>query len=117
MDLLVTPAAPKDLAGIAVVTVKAWQATFQGVLPDAFLAGLTVEDQLHRHQALFARSGVFYYTAKVGGEIVERALTRNALRRSDHQVPQASIKAVAAAFEPPCRSEGFVEIVVVSDIH
>jgi GNAT superfamily N-acetyltransferase len=328
MDLLVTPAAPEDLAGIAVVTVKAWQATFQGVLPDAFLAGLTVEDQLHRHQALFARSGVFYYTAKVGGEIVgfssggpnrssasdvvnelyalyllphwqnrgigrrlllvvamqlqapgrqdllawvlshnphrnfyrhcggseattksinlagqswpltgyrwssapavdtrvfnpddyletlggrvfsqsrnadawrlvmlaleaalsragpnarlilvigvqgagksswielnraagednhclyfdaalprrkhrepilvlaaqhgvsvtavwlrtslEQALTRNALRRSDHQVPQASIKAVAAAFEPPCRSEGFVEIVVVSDIH
>ena len=70
MDLLVTPAAPEDLAGIAVVTVEAWQATFQRVLPDAFLAGLSVEDQLQRHQALLAGSGVFYYTARVAGEIV-----------------------------------------------
>ena len=59
MDLLVTPAAPDDLAGIAVVTVEAWQATFQRVLPDAFLASLTVEDQLQRHQALLASQSMW----------------------------------------------------------
>lgn len=70
MDLLIAPAAPEDLAGIAAVTVKAWQTTFQGILPDAFLAGLTIEAQQQRHQALFAVSGVSYHVAKVAGEIV-----------------------------------------------
>lgn len=70
MDVLITPAAPEDLLAIAAVTVKAWQATFQGILPDAFLAGLTVEAEQQRHQALFGGSGVMYLVAKVAGEIV-----------------------------------------------
>ncbi|MGJ7550907.1 GNAT family N-acetyltransferase [Pseudomonas alloputida] len=70
MDLLIAPAAPEDLAGIAAVTVKAWQATFQGILPDAYLAGLTIEAQQQRHQSLFGGCGVVYHVAKVAGEIV-----------------------------------------------
>lgn len=70
MDLLITPAAPEDFAGIALVTVKAWQATFQGILPDTFLAGLTCKEQQQRHQTLFASRGVIYFVAKVAGQIV-----------------------------------------------
>lgn len=70
MDLLVTPAAPEDLAGITAVTMKAWQAAFHGILPDVFLAGLTFDDQLQRHLDLFAGSGVIYHVARAAGEIV-----------------------------------------------
>ncbi|MEN5301256.1 hypothetical protein [Pseudomonas sp. TWI628] len=52
------------------MTVKAWQATFQGILPDAYLAGLTIEAQQQRHQSLFGGCGVVYHVAKGAGEIV-----------------------------------------------
>ncbi|QHG64902.2 AAA family ATPase [Pseudomonas putida] len=63
--------------------------------------------------ALAARHGVPVTAVWVQAP-VEQALARNALRRVDHQVPRASIEAVAAAFEPPCRSEGFVEVIEVN---
>ena len=63
--------------------------------------------------ALAARHGV-PVTAVWVQATLEQALTRNALRRVDHQVPRTSIEAVAAAFEPPCRSEGVVEVIVVN---
>ena len=42
---------------------------------------------------------------------LEVALRRNAQRRDDERVPDASIRSVAAQFEPPSISEGFIEVV------
>lgn len=70
MNVLISPATAEDMASIATVTVKAWQATFQGILPQAFLAGLTIEAQQQRHESLFGSSGVVYHVAKAAGEIV-----------------------------------------------
>ncbi len=38
------PAAPGDAAGIARVRVDAWRATYRGIVPDAYLAAMRVED-------------------------------------------------------------------------
>jgi hypothetical protein len=43
------------------------------------------------------------------------ALHRNSLRRDDEQVPEASIRSVAAQFEPPTVSEGFVDVLAVQN--
>ncbi|WP_051165748.1 GNAT family N-acetyltransferase [Amycolatopsis orientalis] len=42
-DLEIRPATPEDAAGIAAVHVGSWQAAYAGLLPDEFLAGLSVE--------------------------------------------------------------------------
>ncbi|MHC6226310.1 GNAT family N-acetyltransferase [Pseudomonas sp. X10] len=70
MDVQIMPASPEDLPDIATVTVRAWQATFSGLLPDAFLADLNVEEQLQRHQKLYSSPSVIYYVAKAAGEVV-----------------------------------------------
>lgn len=41
------------------------------------------------------------------------AKQRNQARRADHRVPNASLEAVFAAFEPPTLEEGFVDVRVV----
>jgi hypothetical protein len=41
---------------------------------------------------------------------VEDALHRNSLRRDGERVSEASIRSVAAQFEPPTASEGFVDV-------
>ena len=46
---------------------------------------------------------------------LEDALHRNSLRREDERVPEASIRAVAAQFEPPTVSEGFVDVLAVQN--
>jgi hypothetical protein len=44
---------------------------------------------------------------------LEVALRRNAQRRLDERVPEASIRSVAEQFEPPSVSEGFADILCV----
>jgi hypothetical protein len=41
---------------------------------------------------------------------LEVALQRNSLRPGDERVPEASIRSVAAQFEPPTVSEGYVDV-------
>ena len=44
---------------------------------------------------------------------IEVALARNALRAADKRVPEASIRSVAALFEPPSVEEGFCKVLRV----
>jgi hypothetical protein len=44
---------------------------------------------------------------------LEDALHRNSMRRDDERVPEASIRSVAAQFEPPTVSEGFIDVLAV----
>ena len=41
---VIRPATPADAAGIAQVRVDAWRATYRGMIPDAYLAAMKVED-------------------------------------------------------------------------
>lgn len=46
---------------------------------------------------------------------LEVALRRNGQRPRDERVPEASIRSVAAQFEPPSLPEGFIEVLRVGD--
>ncbi|SFK47999.1 kinase [Methylorubrum salsuginis] len=41
------------------------------------------------------------------------ALARNAMRRADRIVPEASIRSVERLFEPPTQAEGFARVTVI----
>jgi GNAT superfamily N-acetyltransferase len=43
-DVLIRPAVPADAAKIAEVRVDAWRTTYRGMIPDAYLASMTIED-------------------------------------------------------------------------
>ncbi len=45
----VRPAAPADAMSVARVHVHAWQAAYRGLIPDAHLDGLSVEDRARRY--------------------------------------------------------------------
>ncbi len=45
----IRPAVPDDLMMIASVLVSTWRATFRGIIADAYLDAMTVEDQAIRH--------------------------------------------------------------------
>ena len=46
---------------------------------------------------------------------LEEALRRNAMRRDDERVPEASIRSVAQQFEAPTPAEGFVEVIRIEN--
>jgi GNAT superfamily N-acetyltransferase len=43
-DITIRPAAPADAMAIAQVRVDAWRTTYKGMIPDAYLASMKVED-------------------------------------------------------------------------
>jgi len=51
-NVIVRPAAPADAPAMAALHVRAWRAAYTGVIPDAFLAALKVEDR----EAMWRRS-------------------------------------------------------------
>lgn len=51
-SVMVRAAVPADVSAMAALHVRAWRATYTGLIPDAFLAGLKVEDR----EAMWRRS-------------------------------------------------------------
>jgi ribosomal protein S18 acetylase RimI-like enzyme len=45
MDRVIRPARPSDVERLGAIHVLAWQATYRGVMPDAFLDGLDADDR------------------------------------------------------------------------
>ena len=48
MDFLIREAAVNDATAIAQVQVESWRTTYAGIVPDAFLASLSVETRAER---------------------------------------------------------------------
>ncbi len=62
--MLVRPARPDDAAAIAAVHVAAWQGAYAGILPEAYLAGMSLTRQAaYYHARIMAGSGVFVAAA------------------------------------------------------
>jgi ribosomal protein S18 acetylase RimI-like enzyme len=54
----VRPGKPEDSAQIAAVMVESWRATYAGILPNEYLAGMSVSERVrHRQQVLAERDG------------------------------------------------------------
>jgi GNAT superfamily N-acetyltransferase len=54
MEAQIRRARPSDVRGLAVVHVRAWQAAYRGLVPDAVLDGLSVDAREGRWRALLA---------------------------------------------------------------
>jgi ribosomal protein S18 acetylase RimI-like enzyme len=58
MEILVRRAAPEDAAAVAVVEVTSWQAAYRGLMPDAFLDGLSAEEKTVDWRANLLKHGM-----------------------------------------------------------
>lgn len=52
-----------DLSEIGHVTVDTWRSTFEGLLPGAFLDGMSYQEQTERHHRYFNQEGVVFHVA------------------------------------------------------
>ncbi len=63
--MIVRPARPEDAAAIGAVHVASWRSTYAGILPDHYLARLSVVRQAHAYERMMrARLGVFVAVAE-----------------------------------------------------
>jgi L-amino acid N-acyltransferase YncA len=56
-DMKIRPARPEDAPSVAVIHVDAWRAAYVGLVPQAFLVGLSVESRTAMWQRAFAAPG------------------------------------------------------------
>ncbi|MDX0298012.1 GNAT family N-acetyltransferase [Sinorhizobium meliloti] len=61
MTIDIRRAVGDDLPDIARVVVDSWRSTFAGILPAAFLDGMSYDHQQQRHERMLARADVIYY--------------------------------------------------------
>ncbi|OAP41340.1 acetyltransferase [Sinorhizobium glycinis] len=59
----IRPAVPDDLMMIASVLVRTWRATFRGIISDAYLDAMKVEDQAIGHARRMRNPGAFLLVA------------------------------------------------------
>lgn len=52
-----------DLVEIGHVTVDTWRSTFDGLLPGAFLDGMSYQEQTERHHRYFSQKDVVFHVA------------------------------------------------------
>ncbi len=71
-DVAIRRARPEDARGIAQVRVDAWRVTYRGLIPDAYLDGMTVEaSEAHWRRILEAAPNTTsVFVAAAGDEIV-----------------------------------------------
>ncbi|WP_438750631.1 GNAT family N-acetyltransferase [Pararhizobium sp. O133] len=56
----IRPADTEDLPMIGEILVETWRHTFRGIIDDAFLAGMSEQDQMMRHTRRMGIAGVAY---------------------------------------------------------
>jgi GNAT superfamily N-acetyltransferase len=64
MSAIIRPARPEDAAGIAAVQVASWRTTYPGIVPDDYLAGMSVEAGTKRWVDNLATGEVLNYVAE-----------------------------------------------------
>jgi ribosomal protein S18 acetylase RimI-like enzyme len=63
--VIIRPGRPEDAAAIGAVHVASWRSTYAGILPDSYLARLSVVRQAHGYERMMrARIGVFVAIAE-----------------------------------------------------
>jgi ribosomal protein S18 acetylase RimI-like enzyme len=67
---MIRPAKLEDAPAIARVHVASWQSTYQGMLPDEFLASLSEIGYAERWKRVIAEGSSKVYVAEDGGEVV-----------------------------------------------
>ncbi|MEO8506707.1 MAG: GNAT family N-acetyltransferase [Betaproteobacteria bacterium] len=71
-DVTIRPAVPADASAIAQVRVDAWRATYRGMIPDAYLAAMKVEESTALWDKVLtaAPNATNTFVAEVDGRVV-----------------------------------------------
>ena len=69
-EITIREATPDDAAAIAKVHVLSWKKSFAGIVPEAFLDRLTVEDRTRKFSERFGEFGYQMFVAEIDGLIV-----------------------------------------------
>jgi len=64
MKFTIRQALPEDAPGIAFVQVESWKTTYAGIVPDAFIASLTIAEQEPRWEERLISGNVSIFTAE-----------------------------------------------------
>lgn len=98
--VLVRPAAVEDARAIAAVHVRSWQATYRGVVPDAFLDALSVEDRAGMWRGwMSGPTDVRVWVAEESGRVVGFVAAG-----SQHPSEQDDVAEVHAIYVEPWRT-------------
>lgn len=60
----------EDCAAVASIHVRGWQAAYRGIMPDAFLDSLTIEQRTERWRNNFARNNSMNLVAERAGQVL-----------------------------------------------
>ncbi len=72
--LTIREACLDDARRIAEIHVRAWQEAYRGIMPDDFLAGLSVDSRVERWRETLARGGRTVLVAEEGGVVAGWAI-------------------------------------------
>jgi ribosomal protein S18 acetylase RimI-like enzyme len=81
--MTVRPAQQEDIPSIARVHVDSWRTTYQGIVADSFLSGLSNLKHEDRHRRYMARPGTFYFVADLPVAGIVGFLSGGPERRGD----------------------------------
>jgi len=72
MSFLIREAKETDAYDMASVLVRTWQSAYRGIIPDSYLAKLSIDDRAKRLLKEFDeyRDTSFYYVAELDGKII-----------------------------------------------
>jgi ribosomal protein S18 acetylase RimI-like enzyme len=62
MDEVIRPAVVSDAAGLARVHIESWRTTYKGIVPDDYLANLSLESRVQNWQRFLSEFTDKYYT-------------------------------------------------------
>lgn len=66
----IVSAGPADMAGIAAVHVRAWQAAYAGILMPGYLASLSIAERTERWREILAVDDSTTLVARKGGQVI-----------------------------------------------
>lgn len=89
MSVTVRPAGPQDVPGICTVRIRSWQEGYRGIVPQDFLDGLRIADEIARWEARAGTAGFLAGDAVAveGGEVVGWSSTGDYRAEDGEQPP------------------------------
>lgn len=88
--ILIRPAGIGDAQQIAEVRVRSWQSAYQGLIPQATLDNMSVEDEAQRQRRWFGEGRAYVLVAEMDGKVVGIA-TVGKIAEEDHGGPAGQL--------------------------
>ena len=81
--MMIRPANDADIPSIARINVDSWRSTYRGIIPDAFLDGLSYEKRAENFRRSFSQPGTFWFVAELPQDGIVGFITGGPERTGD----------------------------------